>query len=92
MILSLGILRECSKKACSPFCEMCVVIFLFITSRATSTGMLVSSALTSKETVVSSELMVFPLRLSVSPLLSLTKEKFLPVYFCKILVRNCESL
>ena len=34
--------------------------------------------------------MVFLLRLLASPLLSLTKEKFLPVYFCKTLVRNFE--
>ena len=71
---------------------MCVVIFLFITLRATGTGMLVNSALTSKEIMVSSELMVFPLRLSASPLLSLTKETFLSVYFCKTFVRNFESL
>ena len=35
------------------------MIFLFNTSRATGFGMLVHSALTSKETVVSSELMIF---------------------------------
>ena len=85
-------LWACSKKACIPSCEMFVVSFLFIPSRATVTGVLVNSALTSKETMVSSGLMVFPLRLSASPLLPLTKEKFLPVYFCKILVRNFESL
>ena len=78
MILSLGMLWECSKKAYSPSCEMCVVIFLFITSRATGTGMLVNSALMSVEIMVSSKLMVFPLRLSASPLLSLATE-FLPV-------------
>ena len=60
--------------------------------QATGTGMLVNSALTSKEAMVSSELMFFPLRLSANPLLSLTEEKFLPVYFCKILVKNFESL
>ena len=42
--------------------------------------------------MVSSGLMFFPLKLSASPLLSLTKEKFLLVYFCKILVMNFESL
>ena len=47
--------------------------------------MLVNSELTSKETMVSSGLMIFPLRPSASSLLSLTKEKFLPVYLCKIL-------
>ena len=41
IILSLGMLWECSKKASIPSCEMCVVSFLFITSRATGTGMLV---------------------------------------------------
>ena len=65
--------------------------FLFITSRAIGTGMLVNRALTSKK-LVSSGLMLFPLRLSGNPLLSLTKEKFLPIYFFKILVRNFESL
>ena len=84
-------LWECSKKACSP-CAMCVVSFLFITSRDTGTGMLLNSALTSKETVVSSGLIIFPWRHSASPSLPLTKEKFLPVYFCKILVSNFDSL
>ena len=50
-----------------------------MTSRTTGTGMLVNKALRSKETNVSSVLMLFTLRLSASPLLSLTKEKFLPV-------------
>ena len=59
---------------------------------ATCTGMLVNSALTSKETSVSSWLMLLTLRLSANPLPSLTKEKFLPVYLYKILVRNFESL
>ena len=54
--------------------------------------MLVNSAQTSKERIVSSELMAFLLRLSANPLLSLTKGTFLPVYFCKILVRSFESL
>ena len=49
---------------------MCVMIFPFITSRATGTGMVANSALTSNETMVSSGLMVFPLRLSARPLLS----------------------
>ena len=56
---------------------MYVVTFLFITLRATGTGMLVNSALTSKEIMVSLELMAFPSRFSASPLLSLTKKKFL---------------
>ena len=76
---------------CSP-CEMWAVSFLFITSRATGTGMLVNSPLISKETSVSSGLMLFPFRLSANPLLSLAKEQFLPVYLYKILVRNFESL
>ena len=84
-------LWECSKKVCSLSCEMCVVSFLFITSRATSTGMVVNTTLTSKKTMVSSGVMVFPLKLSASPLLSLTK-KFLPVYFCKIPVRRFEFM
>ena len=50
------------------------------------------SALTSKETMVSSGLMVIPLILSASPLQSLVKEKFLPVYSWRIPVRNFESL
>ena len=54
--------------------------------------MLVNSALTSKETMDSLGFMVFPLRLSASPLLSLTKEKVLPVYFYKIPVMNFESI
>ena len=81
-----------SKKNCVPSCVMCAVNFLFITSSATGTGKLVNSGLTSKETMVSSEMMLLPLRLLANPLLSLTKEKFLPVYLCKIPVRNFESL
>ena len=34
----------------------------------------------------------FHFRLYANPLLSLTKEKFLPVYLYKILVKNFESL
>ena len=48
--------------------------------------------LTSEETSVSSGLILFPLRLSAKPLLSLIKVKFFPVYLCKILVSNFESL
>ena len=48
MILSLGM-----------FFMMCAVSFLFITSSATGTRLLVNSALTSKETMVSSEMMHF---------------------------------
>ena len=65
---------------------MCVINFLFITSSATSTGMLVNSALTSKEIMVSSEMMLFPLRLLANPLLSLTKEK---VFTCVSLQNPC---
>ena len=70
----------------------CDLSFLFITSRDTGTGMLINRALTSKEIMVSSELMFFPLRLAANLWLSLIKEMFLPVYLCKILVRNLESL
>ena len=48
------------QKAFGPYYVMFVVSFLLITSRSTGTGMLEISALTSKETMVSSELMVFP--------------------------------
>ena len=82
MGLSFGMCWECSRKSCIPSCEMCSVNLLLMTSRATGTGMLVNKTLTSKETNVSSVLMFFPLRLSASPLLSFTKEKFLPVYLC----------
>ena len=82
---------ECSKKSCISSCEMCSVNFLLMTSRATGTGMLVNKALTSKESNVSSVLMPFPLRMSASPLLSLTKEKFLPVYLCYILTQTNSS-
>ena len=61
-------------------------------STATGTGMLVNKALTSKEAKVSSELILFPLRPSAHPLLSFIKEKFLPVYLCKIFVRNFDNL
>ena len=88
IIESLGMLWEYPNKVYNPSCEMCIVTFLFITSRAPDTGMLVNSALTSNETMVSSGFMAFPFLHSDSPLLSLTKEKFLPVYFCTILVRN----
>ena len=71
---------------------MWAVSFLLITSMATGTRMLVNSAITSKETCVSSGLMLFPLKLSANPLLSLTKERFLSMYLCKILVRNVLSL
>ena len=84
MSLSFGMWWECSKKSCIPSCEMWSVDFLLMTSRATGTGML-NKALTSKGTNVSSVLMLLPLRLSANPLLSLTKEKFLPVYLCKFL-------
>ena len=76
---------------CSFLCDA-VVTFLFITSSATGTGMLVNSALTSKETMVSSETILFPLRLLANPLLPLTMEKILPVYLCKIPVMNFEGL
>ena len=76
MSLSLRILWECSKKSCKPSCDIWAVNFLFITSSATGTGILVNSALTSKETSVSSDLMIFPLRLFANPLLSLTKLSF----------------
>ena len=92
MSLSFGMLWECSKKSCIPSCEMCSVNFLLMTSRATGTAMLVNKVFTSKESNVSSLLMPFPLKLSASPLLSLTKEKFLPVYLCNIFVRNFDNL
>ena len=76
----------------NPSFDMWAVNFLFITSRATGTGIVVHSGLTSKETSVSSELIPFPLRLSANPLLSLTKDIFLPVYLCKRFVRNFDSL
>ena len=40
------------QKACCPSCGMYIVIFIFITSRATDPRMLVYSALISKETIV----------------------------------------
>ena len=55
---------------------MCVVTSLFISSRATGTGILVNSALTSKKTVVSSGLMVFPLRFSSKSFAFFKKEVF----------------
>ena len=71
---------------------MCSFNFLSMTSRATGTGMPENKALISKETNAPSVLMLFPLRLSASHLLSLTKEKFLPVYLCNIFVRNVDNL
>ena len=62
-----------------------------MTSRATGTGMLVKKVFTPKETTVSSELILFPLRLSANPLLSFTKEKFLPVYLHKMFIRNLDN-
>ena len=76
MSLPLRILLECSMKYCNPSCDMWAVNFLFITSSATGTGILVNNAITSKETSVSADLMIIPLRLSANPLLSLTKETF----------------
>ena len=70
------------KGLCSFLCDM-AVNFLFIASSATGTGMLVNSALISKEIMVSSEVMLFPLRPLANPLLSVTMEKFLSVYLCK---------
>ena len=51
-------------KSYNPCCDMWAINFLFITSSTTCTGILVS-----KETSVSSDLMIFPLRLSANPLL-----------------------
>ena len=92
MTLSFRIWWECSKKSCIPTCEIWSVNFLLMTFRATGTGILVNKALTSKETKASSVLILFPLRLSANPFLSFTKEKYLPVYLCKIFVINFDSL
>ena len=67
-------------KSYNPCCDMWTINFLFITSSTTDTGILVNSVLTSKETSVSTDLMIFPLRLSANPLLSLTKQMILIVY------------
>ena len=93
MSLSFRIWWESSKKSCIPSCDMWSVNFLLMTSRATGTGILVNNALPSKETIkFHQSLYFFPLRLSANPLLSFTKEKFLPVYLCKIFVRNFDNL
>ena len=73
MSLSFGIWWECSRKSCIPSCEMWSVDFLSMMSRATGTGMLVNNGLRSKETKVSSVLILIPLVLSANPLLSFTK-------------------
>ena len=59
-----------------------------ITSKAVGTGMLVKRAETSKETSSSSSLMWTNLRCSLKLLLSLTKDRVIPMYLWRILVRN----
>ena len=71
--------------------SICSVNSLLMTSKAVGTGMLVKSAETSKETNSSSPLIFTDLRCSLKLLLSFTKDGVIPVYLCRILVKNLAS-
>ena len=80
--LLLGMKQMFSRIRSVPFgiIYMYCVNFMFITSRATDTGLLVKRALTSKSTKVLSGATFCSLRDSSDPLLSLTNEKLLLQY------------